>query len=101
ALRAGQPPLLERVHDHWPQRNDALTRFRFWLAYHVIAISPLTDVKFFGFQVDVDPTQAAQFRTPQPGEYRHNQERAHSAGRRMDNALDLVWSRNIDADLQP
>ena len=60
ALGAGQPPFPQRVHDHRPDLNGPLARFRFGGSDRVVSICSLSDVQLAAFEVYVLPAQTAK-----------------------------------------
>src|SRR5208337_3503046 len=65
ALGASKLPLAKRVEHHRRQGNRALAGLRLRLPDRAVAVGALADVKLALIEVDVVPTQAAQFRSPQ------------------------------------
>jgi hypothetical protein len=66
----------------------------------VVAVGALPDVQFTTLQIHVFPAQAAKLRSPQAGEDDGYEQCAPFADCRINQPLDLVRSRNVDAGLK-
>jgi len=73
----------------------------FGLPMAFVAVGALPHVQLAALEVDVLPAQAAQLARSQAGKGRCHQQRAKATGSGVEDALDLLPGRDVDADLEP